>query len=50
VLSSLLSHSSGTRDGAYLLTVLYSVPDAVIHGLFLPPALHHPPFPFHGFL
>jgi hypothetical protein len=33
-----------------LLTVLYSVPDAVVHGLFLPPALHRPPFPFHGFL
>jgi predicted membrane channel-forming protein YqfA (hemolysin III family) len=33
-----------------LLTVLYSVPDAVVHRFFLPPALHRPPFPFHGYL
>jgi hypothetical protein len=33
-----------------LLTVLYSLPDVGVHGLFLPPTLHCLSFPFHGFL
>jgi hypothetical protein len=32
-----------------LLMVLYSILDAIVHRLFLPPILHRPPFSFHGF-